>query len=150
MKVVIFLDFDGVLHAMPSWQHEVFEHLPVLVDVLRQFPELEVVISSSWREHHSLDALKEFFPEDIQHLVVGVTPILGNGAASNPAERQREIEAWLQASRPAGTSWVAIDDWAAGFEPNCPNLLLTQSKRGFQATEAEVLKAMIKTRMSER
>ena len=148
MKVVIFLEFDGVLHSMPSWEHEVFEHMPVLADVLRQFPELEIVISSSWREHHRLDALREFFPEDIQHLVVGVTPILSRGDTSIPAERQREIEAWLQAFRPAGPPWVAIDDWAEGFEPNCQSLLLTHSKRGFQASDAEMLKAMIKTRMS--
>lgn len=150
MKVVVFLDFDGVLHPMPSWQHEVLQQMPVLADVLRQFPGVEVVISSSWREHYSLEEMKEFFAEDIRHLVVGVTPVLRQGDASTPFERQREIEAWLQANRSGGRPWLAIDDWAEGFEPNCQNLLLTHYKLGFQSLDGETLKTMIRIRMTER
>ena len=49
--VVLFLDFDGVTHPEPCTQQEEFCTLHMIEGVVREFAELEIVISSSWREH---------------------------------------------------------------------------------------------------
>jgi hypothetical protein len=73
--VILFLDFDGVLHPRPvaARNCEVFCAIHRLEDVLRQVPDVEVVISSSWRHHHPFGEMREYFAEDVR-CRVGVTP----------------------------------------------------------------------------
>jgi hypothetical protein len=50
MKTVIFLDFDGVLHAEGCDPASYLCHIERVQDVLREFNNgIEIVISSSWR-----------------------------------------------------------------------------------------------------
>lgn len=42
--------------------------------MVREMVNNEIVVSSSWRESHSLDELRDFFALDIRLRVVGVTP----------------------------------------------------------------------------
>jgi len=73
--ITLFLDFDGVLHPEPCFDRSrLFCQLPVLEAVLRDFPEVDIVISSSWRELLHLDDLKSLFSGDIAWRIVGVTP----------------------------------------------------------------------------
>ncbi|WCT24267.1 HAD domain-containing protein [Acidovorax temperans] len=51
---ILFLDFDGVLHPEHCHESKHFCCLPVLEDALRQAPEWQVVISSTWRLQKSL------------------------------------------------------------------------------------------------
>jgi hypothetical protein len=52
---IIMLDFDGVTHPDNFFDANFFCRLPLIEEVLRKFPSVKIVISSSWREHHSLD-----------------------------------------------------------------------------------------------
>ena len=48
--MILFLDFDGVLHPEPCDEDgEPFCNLPALEAILRDFPAVEIVISSMWR-----------------------------------------------------------------------------------------------------
>lgn len=62
--MILFLDFDGVLHPYPLHvddQHaELLMHTPLLWSLLRRLPELQVVVSSSWRERFNMDYLVDF------------------------------------------------------------------------------------------
>ena len=150
MKVVLFLDFDGVLHPQPCMEHELFEGMDLLAPVLRRFmAQTVIVISSSWREHHTLEELKVHFPSDLRHMVVGVTPVLQEPHENIGVvyERQREILAWLKRFRPTGIPWLAIDDWPQGFAPSCQDLLLTHYKCGIQPHDLSSLAAMLHTRI---
>ena len=71
---ILFLDFDGVLHPEHCHESKHFCCLPVLEDALRQAPEWQVVISSTWRLQKSLDQLRSRFSADIAERVVGETP----------------------------------------------------------------------------
>ena len=46
--LILFLDFDGVLHPEHCHESKHFCCLPVLESALRQVPEFELVITSTW------------------------------------------------------------------------------------------------------
>ena len=99
MNPVLFLDFDGVLHSEPSLPKEAFSQLPLVEAILREFPSVEVVISSTWRldwvgdsDAAAVENLRRYFSPDIAQRVVGVTPFLGrlqeNGLDALPYIRE--------------------------------------------------------------
>lgn len=133
--MIIFLDFDGVLHGygQPS-----FQHLPAFEAILRSNPHVEVVFSTSWREHHVLDRLRSFFSEDIRPRLIGVTPFLDVNREPPYVDfvRHKEILLWLGAQQnPRGQEWVALDDDHREFPPNCPELITCNPKQGLGDTE---------------
>lgn len=155
-KVVLFLDFDGVLHPEPCHQDEFLCRLELVQDVLREFRDgIEIVISSSWRDSHSLAELRDMFAVDIGALIVGVTPgirkptlewLPGNAPRH---ERQWEIERWLEVNRPWGTPWLALDDRPYWFLEDCADLLLTDSRLGFTEDQQDTLRDMIRERLEQ-
>ena len=75
--MILFLDFDGVLHPEQLGEDE-FCRAPILWEVLRECVHVKVVISSSWREIYTLDELVEFVTrgggEDLANRIIGATP----------------------------------------------------------------------------
>ena len=137
---ILFLDFDGTTHPEPAYAGDLFCRLPLIAEVLREFPAVQIVISSAWRlwspdESAALGILRENFPEDLRPRVVGVTPNgmnLGNVFSELAAyPRERECRAWLKARRVPATPWMVLDDRAALFRPDCPNLMLVDTDYGF-------------------
>lgn len=49
---LLFLDIDGVLHPVDRAEG-VFSCKPLFEVTMRDFPDIEIVISSSWRIDHS-------------------------------------------------------------------------------------------------
>lgn len=152
--MIVFLDFDGVTHPEFCDVDALFGRLPLIEAVLREFETVRIVISSSWRVHHSLDVMREFFSPDMAQRVIDVTPIKEEEARDggvvvvpNRFERQLECEAWLEKNRPRGTPWLAIDDMPYLFKPQCPHLLPTHPLSGFTQDDATLLRAMIKERL---
>ncbi|MBJ7545249.1 hypothetical protein JHC42_00060 [Pseudomonas sp. OA3] len=113
--MILFLDIDGVLHPLfprrdrPATESAPLAYLPRLASVLRDYPHVQLVISSTWRITRSLDQLKLLFPDDLQHRVIGATPALEEG--SRPGGREWEALSWLDA-HPQHTEWLALDDCA--------------------------------------
>ncbi len=134
MKKILFLDFDGVLHGA---QDAPLARLPLLEQALAAMPELEVVISSTWREVYPLERLQGVFSAALRERVIDVTPVLHTGSQSGG--RQREIEAFLQARGWADVAWVALDDMLSFFDPGCKNLIHVDSRNGFGADEVRKL-----------
>lgn len=133
--MILFLDFDGVLHPEPCFDRtKLFSCLPRLESILHEFLNVNIVVSSTWRDSRSLDDLRGFFSKTIRHRVIGTTPnwrdctdlfeIIG-------FQRQAEIEAWLRSSPEPWESWIAIDDKPYLFRPFLPNLIKTKSEIGF-------------------
>jgi hypothetical protein len=138
--MILFLDFDGVLHPF-SRPNGPLVHVPYFERVLRDFPDVDIVISSAWREVHSLQQLRAFFSEDIAQRIVGVTPQLDS--MKHPFIREAEIVAWLRDTGRASETWVAVDDIASFFSPDCRNLVLVDSDVGFnKTTENELRKRL--------
>lgn len=151
--MILLLDFDGVTHPQPCFHDNVFCRLHLIESVLREreLRDVQIVLSTSWREHYSLDDMREFFSNDIQARVIGVTPNITKLAndTGQPAEfeRERECLAWMKTNRPPGTPWLAIDDRPEWFSPDCENLLVTNCQFGFSAENATRLRDMLWDRL---
>jgi hypothetical protein len=133
--VILFLDFDGVLHPDPCARRErLFEHAPRLAQALEPFPEVCIVLSTAWRNMHPLGHLMGCLPEPLSRRVIGSTPNFGDFAARPklvPYRRHAECEQWLLAQDHMALPWLAIDDRAHWFEPYCESLVACDPAIGF-------------------
>lgn len=141
---ILFLDFDGVTHPECCTADLLFTRLRLIEDVLRLHQDVEVVISSSWREYHKLPELRGYFSADISGRVIDCTPIFRQDPCEPAMTKVRQVECltWLNEHRP-GHPWVAIDDVPWGFEVGCPNLLLTNHRTGFSPADATYLNTVL-------
>ena len=110
--MILFLDFDGVLHTIQATESEGFAHVPALEAVLREFPSVQIVISSSWRYHENLEQLRLRFSPDIAARIIGVTPALE--PSWQEYARFLEISAWIEQNDYCG-DWLALDDQYGEF-----------------------------------
>ena len=151
---IVFLDFDGVTHPDPCQVGRLFTKLPLIEAVLRRFNACKIVISSSWRVVHPLDEMRGYFAVDMQSRVIGMTPQQRATDLIPSYSRQWECEAWLSSERVwlpqdrrLDSPWIAIDDRADWFSPDCTNLLATSSQTGFTPDDAIRLERMLRKRM---
>jgi len=146
--MIVFLDFDGVTHAffprkdLTDNENQLFYFLPRIEEVFREFEEVRVVISSSWRLlAYSLDDLRLNFSEDMRERVIGVTPeIKLNAHVDWEGCRQREVELYLSQNQLEGTPWLALDDVKKNYLPDA-NLIICNDK--FVEVEAQQLREML-------
>lgn len=142
-EVVIFLDFDGVLHPELSPPSDYFRSLPFFEAAVRQAPACEIVIASTWRANHPLADLIKPFSSDVATRVTGVTPVLSEveGIPDSLLAYQREAEcqAWLRANGKSFLPWLALDDRAWLYRPFSRNVFLIDGSRGMQASDIEPL-----------
>jgi len=136
MKKIIFLDFDGVLHCDLDAS---FSKLPLVEKYLQKMPDVEIVISSAWRETLNLEELRNIFSTEFRHRVLGVTPMLKEGY--DAGGRQREIEIYLKNNNldENNASWIAIDDIEELFDNGYKNLIVTNYLTGFTEKDGEFL-----------
>ncbi|MET3181728.1 UNVERIFIED_ORG: hypothetical protein ABIC43_004903 [Variovorax guangxiensis] len=133
--MILFLDFDGVLH--PEGEDHIlnggtdFCFLPRLEALLREFPHVNIVISSSWREQLLYKSLLKPFSSDIRDWILGATPHAGFGLPPPYRQREGEILAWLQIHDAADEPWVALDDAYWQFDRCKDHLVACGSFTGF-------------------
>ena len=122
-NLILFLDFDGVLHRKMEGS---FEFMPNLVKVLNQFPEIKIVVSSDWRFSLTPEISWNIFG-DYTYRVIGVTNKLID------SNRQAEILEYVRLNQVS--RFIAIDDDCRGtlFDPDCPWLFKTNYFRGLNA-----------------
>lgn len=152
--MILFLDFDGVLHPVSSRTEPKFCRMQLLEDWLQQRSIVDVVISSSWREVHPFNELVDLFANDLQGRVIGVTPQFHRirsdeyafgctDARLLPHQREFEIRHWLQESWEPQRPWAALDDMPELFRPGCEQLVLCDGAVGLTAREFARLDALI-------
>jgi len=102
IQMILFLDFDGVLHPETALSTRVdFQHRPLLWKILRAVPEVEVVFATSWRNSHTLDELVSIVAtgggEDLAHRFVGVNPVVDKAAREHGdlGHRRDECCQWI-------------------------------------------------------
>lgn len=145
--MILFLDFDGVLHPYGVEKSKHFSRLPLLESLLREFPSVQVVLSTTWRELYPLNENKARFSLDLKDRIVDQTQ--SRVESSELPEnlhyfpRHCQCVAWLREN--AQTSqWLAIDDEPWRYTPFCPNVYLTNSKSGLTAEDIDKLRDIFK------
>lgn len=126
--MILFLDFDGVLHSSevylvkrePVLRAEegmtLFQHAPLLVEALEQRPDIQIVLSTSWVARLGFDRAKGYLPDALQARVIGATWHRHAGVLKNDwflLSRYVQVESYVRRHRL--THWLAIDDDAEGW-----------------------------------
>lgn len=153
--MILFLDFDGVLHPEPSLAKHAFCRLPLVEEILQDFPQVQIVVSSAWRldwatEAEAVAGLREHFSRGLRDRLVGVTPDFRQVDAATAPEglvnylREWECMDWLDKNRPAGTPYLMLDDRYWWFRPDNPHLMIVDCDDGFLPANEDELRARLK------
>jgi hypothetical protein len=146
--MILFLDFDGVLHPVGSTEKQYFSRLPLLEKFLRdEAPCWQVVISSSWREYFTPAQLLEVFSPDIRSRIIGTTPADDEhslhttwGAQASLYPREIQIRHFLAQRGLSGEDWVALDDMKGWFREAESNVHLILCDPSTGLTEDDLAK----------
>jgi hypothetical protein len=136
-EVIIFLDFDGVLHPDDYLYFNIIDGELVLAsdvrfcwaeclwNVIREF-DCDLVIHSSWRNSYTLDQLRCLLPTELGKRVVGVTA----GDC-----RHESILAYVDDAKVR--NYIILDDAADEFPSDCVELLLCKHNMGISSPEIQ-------------
>ena len=119
--MLLFLDFDGVLRRKqaPLFRLEA-ALVERLVGLLREYPAVEIVVTSSWTDAYPLEQIKRLFPSDIAARIVGKTT---RASINDDHARYNEVLAYLDRSAESNP-WVALDDDPLNFPGAAPVILV--------------------------
>jgi len=131
---VIFTDIDGVLN--PHWKSEWSKSAITIYNQLCEEYDLKPVISSTWRENHTIYQLQEIFTQQgIEAEIYDYTPIISG------ADRGEEIKEWLN-ENPVD-DWVIIDDITRNIEPHIGNVVKVRNWVGLTTEEYLQIKKIL-------
>lgn len=152
--MILFLDFDGVLHPHDSGDVRdvdgmmefvsvredapLFCRLPLLVDALRDHPEVRIVISSSWRYLYQRHELKAFLGDLGDRYLAEIPRLQGHS-------RHDEVLYFLQQRRMKSVPWLALDDDRRNFPADCPNVLWTDPEVGIDTETVAALRQWLRS-----
>lgn len=144
--MILFLDFDGVLHPDFARGAAYFSALPLLWQLLDECPHVDVVFSTSWREIHPVHELIAFVTagggEHLAGRFIGTTPNIVTERGANITQcyrREIEINLWLIGNGQKHRPWLALDDFKEYFSPGCANLFEIDHITGLKPEHLEIL-----------
>lgn len=129
--LVLYLDFDGVLHhenvlwhpkrgaylqAPP--QYTLFQHAELLSGLLSPFPEVQIVLSTSWMIQYGLTGASRRLPAELRDRVIGGTYHSRHMNRSEfQYEKRRGLQVYEDVLRRRPRDWLALDDSTEGWPP---------------------------------
>ena len=152
MRRIIFLDIDGVLNSVKydrertDKEGNIDETRMVLLKELVDSTNAEIVLSSSWRKHWSIDDECDHIGIELNSTfqkyglkISDKTPVL------SALERSIEIQTWLDEHLCEIQSFVIIDDMFGGWGPLANNLVKTDNRigRGLEMKHVEMAKRFL-------
>jgi hypothetical protein len=150
----IFLDIDGVLVPEKKFETQVSKEellkfnpicLHIFEDVLQRYPNVYIVISSSWKEVFPFESVRSLFSPNIAERVIGFTPFLDPKLIHQfQYLRHQEVLEFLRQNNALDDFWVAIDDIAEHYPPNA-RVVVTDPYSGFDSSSALILELLLST-----
>ena len=128
---VLYLDFDGVLHhenvlwhpKKGAWlsapkEFKLFQHAELLEDLVKDFDELKIVLSTAWVKRYGFEKCARKLPQKLQKKCVGATfhshmDLMQFEGAS------RGMQVWSDVVRRKPSDWLAVDDDAFNWPKWC-------------------------------
>jgi len=136
-RKIVYLDFDGVLHATSLVTEGLFSRVHLL-EPLFESDLTSIVISSSWRFTHSLHALQAKLPSTLAKSVIGMT---GDAVIGKHARYQEIINHVHTLEDPI--DWRALDDSYWEFPSNCQELIRCNPNTGVGPKEVAQLRTWL-------
>lgn len=144
-ELVLYLDYDGVLHNENVYWHPkrgaypgppgftLFEHAPLLHELLTPYPEVGIVLSTSWVRLYGCTKTAKRLPQGLRARVLGATfHSQMDEAAFAARPRGQQVLDDVARRRPRG--WLALDDTDEGWPPEVRDrVLLTDERLGIAA-----------------
>ena len=125
--MIIYLDFDGVLHhenvvwihgkgiRMCEAGHALFEWEPVLVQLLAPYPQVRIVLSTSWVRVKSFSHAKGRLSKPLSSRVIGSTFHSAQMDRDEFSRMSRGGQVVADATRRQNSNWLALDDDGDGW-----------------------------------
>lgn len=135
---VLYCDYDAVLHPQSVYVkrrvgpflsnapgHRLFEHVALLEELLKPYPNVHIVLSTSWvrRYRGSIARVTKQFTPSLRARVIGATYHSRMDDASF-ASMARGMQVWSDVLRRRPSAWLAIDDDDYGWPVWCRNQLV--------------------------
>jgi len=152
MTMILFLDYDGVLHGDQVYRTKngivlfgggtLFEHTPILVALLNPHPEVRIVLSTSWVRELGFSRAKKRLPPELQVRVIGATYHTDFEREEYVGKPWRYLTRFEQiaqhVTRNDLTNWIAVDNDCFGWPPNLRHrLILTEDDLGLRERAAQ-------------
>lgn len=150
MTKILYLDLDGVLHDEQVYFHPrrgiymdtpgrtLFEWMPILEQLLGPFPEVKIVLSTSWVRVRSFHFAKKQLSPALQAQVIGATFHSRFMREEEFVLLPRGVQIAEDVYRRGPQSWFAIDDDHLGWPSWCrDNLIRTDGAHGISDPEIQ-------------
>lgn len=130
MAMIIYLDFDGVLHPDSVYTQrdelnpvvlrgpgELFMHSHILIGALAYYPDAKIILSTSWVRVLGFKRTLKLMPTRLAEKVVGSAASLMHAGWEDPAcNVSRFHQIYSHVKQNNITQWLAIDDLHSGSE----------------------------------
>jgi hypothetical protein len=152
MLEVVYCDLDGCVHDVHVTRHpkrgvyidqrvapgrSLFEWAPYLIDALAPYPQVSIVLSTSWVRVLGYRRTLDKLPEAMRERVIGATyhsSFTDNVQERGPHDRWellRGQEVLADVDRRKPDAWVALDDTDEGWSDSARSqLVLCEPSRG--------------------
>ncbi|TAH10723.1 MAG: hypothetical protein EAZ11_11600 [Curvibacter sp.] len=153
-KLVLYLDFDGVLHHENVWFHpnlgeyfpshppvqsKLFEHVPLLEQLLEPYPEICIVLSTSWVLRYGCAKTAKNLGPRLRQQVIGAT-FHSRMSRQSFEYLYRGVQVMDDVRRRKPLDWLALDDTNEGWPVSADgHYIQTHSQLGI--AEPQVLEA---------
>lgn len=142
-KRVLYLDFDGVLHhenvlwhprkgaylCAPS-RYTLFQHAGLLAELLEPYPEVKIVLSTSWVRSYGCANTAKRLPDALRQRVIGAT-FHSRMDEALFVDTPRGVQVWRDVVRRNPKDWLALDDDPEGWPTWClSNCIQTHEHEG--------------------
>jgi hypothetical protein len=159
-ELVIYVDLDGVVHHEEVYAgrngpyvcqdrapgRTLFEWAHFLIEALEPYPDVKLVLSSSWCRRPGYSRTLKRLPEQLRHRFVGGTYHRGHHGADlwlekSFADSPRGVQILADVLRRQPRDWFALDDdefgWPAWPTSLRGHLLLCDSSLGLSKPETQ-------------
>jgi hypothetical protein len=140
---ICYLDYDAVLHDGNVLRNRIkgmhiktpgrtfFEWMPILDELLAPYPDLKIVLSTTWVRELGFNEAKHELSASLKDRVIGATFLHPNIVKAEFDTLPRGMQIWGDVQRRKPTHWFALDDDAFGWPARYrENLIQTSEQAG--------------------